>query len=523
MKIHSQLNSKEEVKIILPPIRVRRVFCRIDASYKKALKFGKSIIIKLETNRKDFTMLSKIQVANLMEIVAVGSMTAIGFAIGNPIATEVIKGIGLNLASDILQRGSSKLKETWFSTEYGILNHDIQKAFVRAFVESSDYLEKQYFQSVEDEFLDKNQKGEVKDLFRQMREQAAEVFLEDNASAISEDDLKICLYKDEKSGQEIVWQKIRPIVSTFDSHLQNFLRKNLLKIVVFFFAEELKKETQEGVRAWRAFQRLLLEGIKAEVETIGASQELIQADLKKLDFIARDVKLMSYVLQYRLIEPLGADLKIIKEGVFEIREKVEKIHGLVEKINSPPVFDENQFRREYNEALHRVMFANSAYELNSVKHQLEYMEKKYPDHPDIFFLKDKFNRAQIYETKNHPSFYPGATQYGTTSPPVSQNKASLPVSSKAPILSPRNIRLITASFILLFGITLIPAVVLFLFPPFLSSSPDNPGGISPVFLIVGILFLISAALFGIWLIFLAVRFFRAKLSRSSEYTRRRDN
>lgn len=327
-------------------------------------------------------------------------MTAIGFAIGNPIATEAIKGIGLNLASNLIQSGSTKLKESWFSSSNGILNHDIQQAFVRAFIKASKHLEREYFRVCQN--ISKEEALATEYLFSQFREQAFELFLSSKDSAISEEDLKICLYAEESSSQAVVWSRIESFFTTYSRQLKNFLEENLLKTVVFCFGEELKKETEEGKRAWRAFQRMLLEGIQKEVETINASQTLIRQDLKKLDFIGRNVKLMSYVLQYRLIEPLGEDVKFIRKNVEEIHEKVHKIHDLVEKINPPPFFDESTFREEYNEILRRVMIANTAFELNSIRPEIEYLEKKYPGQKDIFFLKNKFERAYTYEM-NHPT------------------------------------------------------------------------------------------------------------------------
>ncbi len=340
-------------------------------------------------------MLTKSQVGKVLEVLAVGSMTVIGFAIGNPIVTEAIKGIGLNLASNLVQRGSTSLRENWFSSENGILNHDIQQAFVRGFVEAMRLLEKEYYRVRGTPGA--NELWMVQDLFQQLKEQAFEVFIVSDDFAISDDDLKNCLYGDEQTSQTVIWSRIEILLGGYIPYFRLFLRDNLLKTVLFCFGEELKKDTAEGKRAWRAFQRLLLEGIRADLKKLTENQQLILSDLQKLDLIADGVYEINEYIRRGIFDSLADDVKFIRENVGEINEKVDRLHTLVEKINPSPVFDENIFRQEYNDTYRRVMFAKSSYELNSVKHQIEYLEKKYPHQQEIFYLKDQFDRAFRYE------------------------------------------------------------------------------------------------------------------------------
>lgn len=361
-------------------------------------------------------MLSKSQVATMLEVLAVGSMTAIGFAIGNPIATEAIKGIGLNLSSNLLQSGSTKLKESWFSSDHGILNHDIQQAFVRAFVQSSSLLETEYFKRHQP--AAQSEKWAIEYLFGQFRQQSFEVFLISNESAITDSDLKDCLYAEPQRAEAVIWSRIESFLATYSLTLKKFLRENLLKTVVFCFGEELKKDTEQGKRAWRAFQRLMLEGIGAEIKILNANQELIRRDLGKLDLIARDIQTLDRVIRRDLIDSLGADLQIIRENVLQMRDRLDEIHGFMGKLKPQPAFDEFEFRSEYNDALHRVMTARSPYELNAVRHKIEYLEDKYPNKQEIYFLRDKFDRANRYETLNAP---PTAIGMPQTSAETKQN------------------------------------------------------------------------------------------------------
>jgi len=354
-----------------------------------------------------------------MEILAVGSMTAIGFAIGHPIATEALKGIGLNLASNLVQSGSTKLKENWFSSVNGILNHDVQQAFVRAFVETSSLLETEYFK--QNPPNSQSEKWAVEYLFGQFRQQSFDVFLISADSAITDTDLKACLYAEEQQAQTIIWSRIENLLATYSLTLKNFLRENLLKTVVFCFGEELKKDNEQGRRAWRAFQRLLLEGIGAELKTLNASQELIQRDLGKLNFIANDIQLLDHYVRHELIDSLGADLKFIKDKISGMDTKLDEIRGLVGNLKPQREFDEFEFRNEYNEALHRVLKANSSYELNSVRHQIKYLEDKYPNHRDVYFLREKFERANRHEVMLNMSAPPTENFKVQNAPPTMAN------------------------------------------------------------------------------------------------------
>lgn len=86
-------------------------------------------------------MISKEQLATVTEVLASASVEGVGLALGGPVGTTVMAGIGINLGSNIIQSGSKHLKDKWLSSHDGIPNHDIQLALARAFVKSLDRLE----------------------------------------------------------------------------------------------------------------------------------------------------------------------------------------------------------------------------------------------------------------------------------------------------------------------------------------------------------------------------------------------
>lgn len=91
-------------------------------------------------------MISKEHLATLTEVLATASVVGIGWSLGGTVGAAVMAGIGINLGSAIIQRGSLHIKNKWLSGQNGVLNHDIQQALARAFVRSLASLENRYFE-----------------------------------------------------------------------------------------------------------------------------------------------------------------------------------------------------------------------------------------------------------------------------------------------------------------------------------------------------------------------------------------
>jgi hypothetical protein len=217
-------------------------------------------------------MLTKEQALKLLGILATASITSVGFAIGGTIGAAVIGGIGINLSSAIIQSGSAKLKERWLASNDGILNYDLQQALARAFVKALIHLEIKYFTLREANALPKNEKESIKALFKELKEQAREVFPASLEKAVKEQEIKDYLYERPETVTDKLWERINgtTLLSTYSEHFRDFFRQNLLNEVLFWFSEELKTDNKECNKAWRAFQRLLLEGIQADVKAVKA-------------------------------------------------------------------------------------------------------------------------------------------------------------------------------------------------------------------------------------------------------------
>lgn len=215
-------------------------------------------------------MSRKEQVSNLLGILALALITGIGLYIGGATAAAAMAGSGIHLTSSIVQAGNVKLKERWLSSNYGILNHDIQLALVRAFIKALTHLETEYFKLGKASALPNNERESIKALFKELRENAQEVFLLSLIKPVDEQEVKHFLYGRQESATDRLWERIdgTHLLHTYGGHFREFLHRNLLNQVQDWFNEELKGKSDECIKAQWAFQQLLLEGIQADVKAV---------------------------------------------------------------------------------------------------------------------------------------------------------------------------------------------------------------------------------------------------------------
>ncbi|MBI1927762.1 tetratricopeptide repeat protein [Candidatus Poribacteria bacterium] len=351
-------------------------------------------------------MLTKEQALNLLGVLATTSIMSVGFAIGGTIGAAAMAGIGINLSSAIIHSGSAKLKERWLSSNDGILNHDIQLALVRAFVKALTYLETKYFKLGEANSLPKDEKESIKALFKALREQAQATFVTSIEKAVSEQEVKDYLYGRPETARDNLWQRINgaKLLHTYGEHLRDFLRENLLDEVLFWFSEELKTDNKECNKAWRAFQRLLLEGIQADVKTVQARQDVIQQDLQTLNGLKNQLDQLKDTIDHRLpnepfqeglekaINEMQAVLHDVARTTQRTEEKVDDIAADVKtlldsktKVEIPKVPDDIQELFEEWKALRdlgkyedaRSVLQKSLELATSYKHNLAIAKAKY--------------------------------------------------------------------------------------------------------------------------------------------------
>jgi hypothetical protein len=235
-------------------------------------------------------MISKEQMATVMEALATASVVGFGWALGGPVGAGMIAGIGINLSSNILQKGSTHLKEKWISAKHGALNQDIQRALGRALVKALTEIEARYFELPEANIQPSEKKKAIRTLFKELKVEALTIFVTSAEKIVNKEEAKAYLHGEPYAANSKLWERMegtKLLYSYYGEHFKGFLRDSLSDELIFWFGEELKTDERECNRAWRAFQWLLLEGIQDDVKTVRADQELIRQDLLVLDVIKR--------------------------------------------------------------------------------------------------------------------------------------------------------------------------------------------------------------------------------------------
>lgn len=293
-------------------------------------------------------MPTKEQITNLTGILATASVTGIGFALGGTTGAAIIGGIGINLWSNVIQNGAINLKERWLLSNDGLLNHDIQQALVRAFIKALTNLETKYFALDETNALTKEKKEAIKSLFRELKDQSQTVFLSSIERATNEQEVKEYLYGDPQEAENKLWQRIegtKLIYTYYGEHFKNFLRDNCLNELVLCFGEELKTDNKECNKAWRAFQRMLLEGIQADVKAVQASQDAIHRDLQVLNELRAQIDRLQDTVDCRLpnepfqqgLEQALRDMHAVLHDVAQTTQRTEaKIDTIVSVLGAKP-------------------------------------------------------------------------------------------------------------------------------------------------------------------------------------------
>lgn len=288
-------------------------------------------------------MISKNLILDLTELLAVGSVTTAGYLIGGTVGASVMAGLGINLASTIIGNGSSKLKERWIESKDGILNHHMQKALLRAYLKSLSHIKECYFN--ENSNLYREEKKQINNLIDTLSKTASTTFIPDIEKSIQQSEITQYLYGKENEGEELLHNRIKSVnyLDEYSEPFKSYFLSNILSEIKFWFGEELKTDNTECNKAWRAFQRLLLEGIKVELNEVKASQEEIKADLTKLIKIENDINKLSDKIDSRAenepfqtnLNEIQSSLKNIAETTTRTEQKIDALRSDIKKLVEP--------------------------------------------------------------------------------------------------------------------------------------------------------------------------------------------
>ncbi|MDQ3815804.1 MAG: hypothetical protein M3347_17995 [Armatimonadota bacterium] len=218
------------------------------------------------------------------------------------------------------------------------------------------------------------------------------------------------------------------------SDVRGFLRKSLLSEVQFWFGEELKTDNQECNRAWRAFQRLLLEGIRADVQAVQANQELIHQDLQTLEALRDQIAELSTTIDRRLpdepfqqgletaVNQMQAVLEGIAETTLRTEKKVESIAADVKKLLDSETLSNQQRQASKKQTSRILQFArafglpkcSSAEQAQETLLDSNYFTLKFPLRTSdlLIILSAMMNgKAVIYDDIDFSSLRPNENEF----------------------------------------------------------------------------------------------------------------
>ncbi|MDD4522084.1 MAG: PfkB family carbohydrate kinase [Methanosarcina sp.] len=297
--------------------------------------------------------LSDDQIYDLGKILAIASLTCIGLSLNATAGIGVLTCIGANIVSDKLKSICTKFPEHWLSRK-GAQNPDIQQILNLASIKALEDLEKIYLDGVkdDDQLIQKN----FEDLNKYMKNEFL-VLVEEEAI---KDDVKQYLSLDAENAAQQIGERIGKtnfLGAQHNDSFKIFFIKYYFSYFQLKFYELLDKNEVECNRAWRAFQKLLLEGMMSNLQSVQTNQtsiienqESIQNALKKLDDIKgllqnstdpreqnepfddviKEIINNSHASLQDRISEIKKSSEIIKEKTEEIDDKLNQINRKIE-------------------------------------------------------------------------------------------------------------------------------------------------------------------------------------------------
>ncbi|MGB3218310.1 MAG: ATP-binding protein [Anaerolineae bacterium] len=225
----------------------------------------------------------------IADVLFTAAILGVGLLSGNPILASVVAGIGVNLASDLTRAGWGQVCHRLLG-ESGLRNYDLQQAMLRAFRQAITHLEQAWWQTPRGRQMRRDDPEVARvtsAAFRQLEEDACTFCFPDHLGRVAgNDQVHALLYGDAASAHAACSVQLANYLHGHDTQLVAFIEKHLIGELAFWFGEELKADRPESNRAWRAFQRLLLEGLQTALTDMRAEQQEMR---QALDGVREDL------------------------------------------------------------------------------------------------------------------------------------------------------------------------------------------------------------------------------------------
>jgi len=223
------------------------------------------------------------------EMITMGTIISFGTMLGGDLGHSLMLDASISLANEIVKKGAVHLKEKWLNNRKGVLNHDIQHAFGRSCKEAFKLLKEEYVEiNSKLEGSEKENNSSIEAFFDMLSDNVDNNFINNTNLNLNQEYFKKLLKADNNFSSNRIWDDlhINDNLKLYNKKFADFLKNRLFDKIVLCFAEELKKDSKESNKAWRAFQRMCIEGIQEDVMSIKDKQDEMLKDLlilKKLD------------------------------------------------------------------------------------------------------------------------------------------------------------------------------------------------------------------------------------------------
>jgi hypothetical protein len=212
----------------------------------------------------------------IADILFTAAIVVSGVLSGNAVVASVVGGIGINWAAGLTREGWNHARQRLLGKS-GLLNHDLQQALARALRQAIAHLEQTWWQTPRGSQMRRTEPDvarQTAEAFKLLREDAAAFCTPDRLGRAAGNE-QVCqiLYGDEAIARHALASRLADYLHGHDPQLVAFVEAHLVGELAFWFGEELKADRPGSNRAWRAFQRLLLEGLQAGLAEMRAEQQ----------------------------------------------------------------------------------------------------------------------------------------------------------------------------------------------------------------------------------------------------------
>lgn len=231
------------------------------------------------------------------------TLFAVGFACAGPIG-GVVTNVGGQMLAGLTERGWAHLLDR-FLGDHGIQEPDLQAAMRRAYIRAMNNLERRW-REIAGMDLRPNQTDDneaVRGLFAMLREDAQLALTQENLRTLARDPAALRELGSGQAGVRAALDRyLTPYLHGHEEGLAALVRKGLEPELAACFAEELKVNDQAHNRAWRTYQRLVLEGLQTAVAAVQSKQFSVSANLKEMAEVLARIDAWAARLDHQVAE-----------------------------------------------------------------------------------------------------------------------------------------------------------------------------------------------------------------------------